>query len=1815
MVNNKKKMHKKSVGNTANTANTIPTNRAGTQKNTPAMPTIIATPSLGSAPTMASSSGITAGDSPPNPVGSENGNNNPSGHEDQNGMGSSTQVIPEEIVTNSQPDVPGVGDKIDTLLHNILAGSGINYNDFKAKQVENQQNQPMTSSDTIQNTLTFGGVEVPTGGFGFTAPILGGAQVPAVASKSCTPTFSGVQLPSLKVKQTPQWPKLHNPSVFELGALDAVKPAAGRVDTLPEGPRFNQNWPLVAKPLAPGAPLPGSVGPANPGRIAEDLVDEESTNLTQAPNIPPATTGLNPSSTTTTASTKSETPNELLPSAVLSMSHGALTPNQRALITMMLEEENSKLRQSKAVTPFDHKQKQPQGPGTQFPPTGSVTAPSAPPAPTGHNAPIFPSAPLALSALPAPPVPAARSAPKTSVLSTKAIKGKKWNKGMPLSKVGGGTTFNPFVNVKVDSFLQQPMQFKPAVSHDITMGEMSTPIKQSASQQSTPVQADTTMLDAPSHFAEFIVKSPASTTSTLALPVVGAVLPGYSTQTATPNNAFQNMPGNTITASAPLSAPMNGSNFPFPPTQPKPTTPSQITDVSFGQTQPQSIELSNKATAMLPSVNAQSGPPTTAIPAQVALAVPPRRVTNLSIGCGRRPQGPATRKAAAGISRVAPKKSAVQQPVFIAVNKKARQGDAPVITAAAAQTVISGMAPDAPVSAPSAVAPVITFTAETFTPTETAPPAVVAARTLTPSPSITPALPTTPTQPLTQTTASLASQDKSEAGIPPTAAAVQQISVAQPVQVTAATTVTSTPKNAFEGISGHIASFVPVQSNNVAIASAPAKSVTPAKITDLPFGPLQGNTAVITAPPVQTVTWTPAPVATSEPAVAPVITATASTARPTPAVLNPFAKVNPATLAYNPANPFAKHPPHPKPAASQDVTMEGISTPVKQPVSFVASPSLADTTMVDALSPTTQSVFSQNPPPTTSPFARPGVGVMASQKPIPKNVFGGMPGSSSASQSKNLTSPAKITDLPFGLIQGPVAKSLPAAAPLITATPVTASSIQTAPTKPSEFNLAQAVMAYQVPSATTPAVVSPASGTSNSLSVAVPPPLSARLTDIEVEVQKRIAKLLGTSQPATTADLSSNAFPQPSLAPGLDKNLFSGKGDAGTRGNGEGDKAEKNNHEGGAEKGFVKPKPKVTWSLPSTSEGPKARPRRSADTKPERKTSKTSFSLSGTTAKATAPASGSSPRATMPLKEAGKVPTPSSPGEPKLIKSTLLNIEQVPANGTPVIDNAKGKEKAKESVSFQEYMDKQRAKHAAEAVCQPNLSSRDAEKPSPTPLTSVPLAPPILLEAWETELEGLMKDGLISRDLVDKISTGDEWLHRGQDFVRTRPLTPREIEFREYQRINDMYKHSVAKADTRWLKEKKKAVYENFLATYSFEYKQWKSGQKVKQSQKLLPAAVGKPQQKHSPVQKAASSAVTKEPPVPTPRRKTQKRASVGSTQAGDSSSTDPSPATEVLVPTEPFWKPSTAEQRVIEVPQKPEILPRKVISDDLNIVYNGLRDRGYSVDAVNSAIEYARKGPKDWDIPTVEAAEAWIQAGMVVPKGPEDWMFGEKTVAKAPPARDYGLRGGPLLYEDFEEIWAEEAAEKAAKAKAEEAKRAAENRSRLQVVERPRRPVSFEYKRLPDIAPAPIHRPTNLLRHSVDYLDVQYSDLTDVERSQGKRAALPHLETLKIRAPREGRSMDHPKIVDEYIQTLREKYEKIRMSKTPDPVYSQSPGVKIMEDKSQGPYDHGFTKGLIRSAVTGAVSAAATAGVFAVVSGLYHRFLGGEGNIEGKLA
>ncbi|KAI5818721.1 hypothetical protein BZA77DRAFT_291291 [Pyronema omphalodes] len=323
-------------------------------------------------------------------------------------------------------------------------------------------------------------------------------------------------------------------------------------------------------------------------------------------------------------------------------------------------------------------------------------------------------------------------------------------------------------------------------------------------------------------------------------------------------------------------------------------------------------------------------------------------------------------------------------------------------------------------------------------------------------------------------------------------------------------------------------------------------------------------------------------------------------------------------------------------------------------------------------------------------------------------------------------------------------------------------------------------------------------------------------------------------------------------------------------------------------------------------------------------------------------------------------------------------------------------------------------------------------------------------------------------------------------------------------------------------------------------------------------------------------------------------------------------------------------EQKLLEVPAvlpKPELLPKLVASDSITAVYTKLRDRDYSPEVATNAMQYARKGPSDWNIPSVDACEASINAGIIVPKGPEDGTFGEMTVVRepvcppvtsmtpikstplAPPAQDYGLRGGPLLYEDFAELWAEEEAEEAAKAKvkaeAEKATLDEEYQNHQEIVQKEQtQPVSLEYNRHPDVGPTKVHCSTDLLKYSVDYLDIQHYDLSDEERKRGKIAALPRLEMLKILAPMGGRSLDDPGIVDDYIQVLREQYEKIRVSKKlVDTVGAKPAGMKNSGDTAQGLYGGALRRGVVVGAVTGVIGGAISAAVLAGAGGLYHKF------------
>ncbi|KAI5814417.1 hypothetical protein BZA77DRAFT_295113 [Pyronema omphalodes] len=482
---------------------------------------------------------------------------------------------------------------------------------------------------------------------------------------------------------------------------------------------------------------------------------------------------------------------------------------------------------------------------------------------------------------------------------------------------------------------------------------------------------------------------------------------------------------------------------------------------------------------------------------------------------------------------------------------------------------------------------------------------------------------------------------------------------------------------------------------------------------------------------------------------------------------------------------------------------------------------------------------------------------------------------------------------------------------------------------------------------------------------------------------------------------------------------------------------------------------------------------------------------------------------------------------------------------------------------------------------------------SPIPLLSVPAELPNTQEAWESELERLIEYGFISKDLIDNISRGDEWFdgwayhNKLQDYTGTEPLP-----------ANSILEDKVANTDALWLRNRKKVVYEHFMAIRGTAYNHWKKSHNIEQNQTLLETPVGKRQP--SPIK----TQHTKTQPAQIPRRKKQKKAGSKSKHVSDSSSSNPSPPPEVSASTEPFWNPNAEEESVPEVvipevPDKIQNSPRNEDSERFYAVYSELRIQGYSSVEVHNAIQYARKGPEDCEIPTVGACEAWINSGMIVPQRPDDWMFAAKgpsspEMSPAPPAWDYVLRRGPLLHEDFRHVLAEE---EAGKCKAEEAKRAEEAKKAEIVAKLARRPLSFEYKRLPDNGPTTVYHHTYLMERSIERLDLQYQDLTDIERRRGKTAALPGLETLEILAPRECRRLDDPKIIDAYIQNLRKEYEKVRMSKNPRPLEIQPGEVQDAEDSCRGPCD-AFTKAF----VAGAVGAAAVAGVSAAVYGACHR-------------
>ncbi|KAI5814125.1 hypothetical protein BZA77DRAFT_295408 [Pyronema omphalodes] len=417
-------------------------------------------------------------------------------------------------------------------------------------------------------------------------------------------------------------------------------------------------------------------------------------------------------------------------------------------------------------------------------------------------------------------------------------------------------------------------------------------------------------------------------------------------------------------------------------------------------------------------------------------------------------------------------------------------------------------------------------------------------------------------------------------------------------------------------------------------------------------------------------------------------------------------------------------------------------------------------------------------------------------------------------------------------------------------------------------------------------------------------------------------------------------------------------------------------------------------------------------------------------------------------------------------------------------------------------------------------------------------------------------------------------------------------------------------------KTKKPLIFQEYLDKERVR-KTPEAREKPKQPKKLLLASVGKTQPSLSPIPQkpcptptlqAPSPAPTKQVPTPTPRRKTQRNRF---RHADDSSSSDSSPPPKISAPQEPFWNPKAETKKVAEAPKELISAPKTVVSKSVSVVYTERRHKGYGPDVATRPVQYARNVPADWSTPSAIACKAWIKASRIVPRRPDYRMPGGTTVAKepdspgttpAPPARDYGLRGGPLLYEDFAELWAEEEAERAIQVKAgdEKGTQAGGYQDRQETVtqEGPSGPVSF------DVGSTRVRCSTALLKYSVEYLDIQYSDLSDVEMQRGKTAASPRLEMLKILAPMEGQSLDDPEIVDDYIHALREQYERIRISKTPvDPVGTQPADIKDSRNTSQGTYDGALRKGVVIGAVTGAIGGAISAVVFAGFGGLYHKF------------
>ncbi|KAI5814126.1 hypothetical protein BZA77DRAFT_372740 [Pyronema omphalodes] len=826
----------------------------------------------------------------------------------------------------------------------------------------------------------------------------------------------------------------------------------------------------------------------------------------------------------------------------------------------------------------------------------------------------------------------------------------------------------------------------------------------------------------------------------------------------------------------------------------------------------------------------------------------------------------------------------------------------------------------------------------------------------------------------------------------------------------------------------------------------------------------------------------------------------------TPAPYNPFVNANAANLAYNPANPFLKNPPQSKAAISQEVSMGEHSTPIKQSPSLVSTPSPVDTTMINAPSSFAGSVFSQNPPPTTSPFARSAVGLSSAgsttQKPTPKNVFEGMPGHNILSsiapspQGKsgnlpfgpakpNTATPSKITDLPFGLTQPPGIE------PSSTAVAVTSSVITRAapapakaPTPPAVASPPKRIMNLSIGSGRPPQgpAQSKAAATASKTTPMVPTPTAVLSTSVSQPGNVAVNNIVtqAPSAPAQAVVAPAIASTVPIVPPTQTAHIKPSEFDLAK-----------------AVTAYSIPVATTTGSVPASTDMTSSMatmppPLSAGLTETEAALLKRIaefLGVSGETA-TVHPVENTAPKAVIQLQEPEQALGVAAQEEPKFLKSKALGYQEVRDDCLPLIKNPERKDETKKPLVFQEYLDKERVRKTPEA----------REKP--------------------------------------------------------------------------------------------------------------------KQPKKLLLASVGKTQPSLSPVtQKACptptlqapSPAPTKQMPTPTPRRKTQKNRS---RHGGVSSSSDSSPPPKISAPQEPFWNPKAETKKVAEERKELSTAPKTFVSKSVSAVYTERRLKGYSSEVATRPVQYARNMPADWSTPSAIACKAWIKASRR-PKRPDDRMSGGTTVAKepdspqptpAPPARDYGLRGGPLLYEDFAEVWAEEEAERAAKAEAEDGKAmhsgGYQNRRETVAQEGPSGPVSF------DVGSTRVHCSTALLKYSVEHLDIQYSDLSGVETQRGKIAASPRLEMLKILAPMEGQSLDDPEIVDDYIHALREQYERIRISKTPvDPVGTQPADIKGSRNASQGTFDGALRKGVVIGAVTGAIGGAISAVVFAGFGGLYHKF------------